>query len=198
MSYNVPELTYSYDALEPHISAAIMELHHDKHHKTYVEKLNASLEEHPEWQSLSIEALLRSIDDLPEALRGSVHNNGGGHYNHSLFWKVLSPNGGGEPGGVLADDIAAKYGTFEAFVDEFTTQAIGLFGSGWVWLTPQLDIVTSANQDSPLIESGVEPLMGLDVWEHAYYLDYKNKRDEYVRAWWNVVDWGFVASRYGR
>lgn len=194
--HTVPELDYSYDALEPHISAAIMQLHHDKHHKTYVTKLNAALEDHEDLAGRPVQDLLRDLDQLPEDIRTAVRNNGGGHYNHSLFWKVLSPNGGGEPTGPLAEDLLTKYGSFEAFKDAFNAAALGLFGSGWVWLTPQLDIVTSPNQDSPLLEGGDEPLMGLDVWEHAYYLDYKNKRDDYVAAWWNVIDWAFVASRY--
>ncbi|MBJ58873.1 superoxide dismutase [Candidatus Saccharibacteria bacterium] len=196
--YTVPELEYNYDALEPYISGAIMELHHDKHHKAYVDKLNAALESHEEWQETELKELLSRLDEVPEEIRTAVRNNGGGHYNHSLFWKVLSPNGGGQPGGVLGDDIVAKYGSFDAFVEQFNAAALGLFGSGWVWLTPELDIVTSPNQDSPLMHGQPEPLMGLDVWEHAYYLDYKNKRDDYVKAWWNVVDWAFVSSRYGR
>lgn len=196
--YTVPALQYDYDALAPHISGDIMRLHHDKHHRAYVDKLNAALESHPEWHSLSIEALLQRVADLPEAIRTAVRNNGGGHYNHSLFWKVLSPQGGGEPGGALGEAIVAKYGTVHEFKAQFNASALSLFGSGWVWLTSELDIVTSPNQDSPLMDGEAEPLMGLDVWEHAYYLDYKNKRDDYVEAWWNVVDWGFVASRYGR
>lgn len=194
--YTVPELDYSYDALEPHISAAVMQLHHDKHHQTYVTKLNAALEDHEALADRPVHDLLRDLDQLPEEIRTAVRNNGGGHYNHSLFWKVLSPNGGGEPTGPLAEDLLARYGSFDAFKEAFNAAALGLFGSGWVWLTPQLDIATSPNQDSPLLEGGDEPLMGLDVWEHAYYLDYKNKRDDYVTAWWNVVDWAFVASRY--
>jgi Fe-Mn family superoxide dismutase len=196
--YTLPELTYSYDALEPHISGAIMELHHNKHHATYVEKLNVALEPYPEWQSLSIEELLRRINELPEDIHQAVRNNGGGHYNHSLFWKTLSPNGGGKPEGALGEALIAKYGSFEKFVEQFDAAAISLFGSGWVWLTPELEIKTSPNQDSPLIDGEAEPLMGLDVWEHAYYLDYKNHRDEYVSAWWNVVDWEFVTDRYAR
>ncbi len=194
--YTVPELDYSYDALEPHISTAVMQLHHDKHHQTYVTKLNAALEDHEALADRPVHDLLRDLDQLPEEIRTAVRNNGGGHYNHSLFWKVLSPNGGGEPTGPLAEDLLAKYGSFDAFKEAFNAAALGLFGSGWVWLTPQLDIATSPNQDSPLLEGSDEPLMGLDVWEHAYYLDYKNKRDDYVTAWWNVVDWAFVASRY--
>jgi len=193
--FNVPELNYSYDALQPHISADIMQLHHDKHHQTYVTKLNAAVEGYG-LEGRTVQDLLIGLADLPKQIQAAVRNNGGGHYNHSLFWNVLSPNGGGQPTGALADNLIGKYGTFEAFVEKFNAAALGLFGSGWVWLTPDLEIVTSPNQDSPLLDGGPEPLMGLDVWEHAYYLDYKNKRDDYVAAWWNVVDWAFVASRY--
>jgi len=196
--FTVPELSYSYDALEPSISKDIMELHHDKHHVAYVTKLNAALEGHPGLQGKSIEELLRGIDELPEDIRMPVRNNGGGHYNHSLFWLCMSPRGGGAPEGPLGDALVAKYGSFEAFTEQLNAKALGLFGSGWVWLSPDLEISTSPNQDSPLMTGGPEPLMGLDVWEHAYYLDYKNKRDEYVTSWWNVVDWEFVAERYQR
>ena len=139
---------------------------------------------------------MRSLSTVPEEIRKAVRNNGGGHYNHSLFWQVLSPKGGGEPAGALATALSEKYGSFQQFVEQFNAAALGLFGSGWVWLTPDLEIVASPNQDCPLMDGTAEPLMGLDVWEHAYYLDYKNKRDDYVAAWWNVVDWAFVASRY--
>lgn len=196
--HTVPDLGYEYNALEPHISGEIMELHHDKHHAAYVNKLNAALESHAEWAEVPVQDLLRSLNTLPTGIQKAVRNNGGGHYNHSLFWQVLSPNGGGQPGGALGDDLNKKYGSFDAFVEQFNAAALGLFGSGWVWLTPDLEIVALPNQDVPLMDGGDEPLMGLDVWEHAYYLDYKNKRDDYVAAWWNVVDWGFVASRYGR
>jgi Fe-Mn family superoxide dismutase len=190
--FTVPNLNYSYDALEPSISKDIMELHHDKHHQAYVTKLNAALEPYPELQSQSIEALLRSLDSLPDDIRTTVRNNGGGHYNHSLF----SPSAGGAPTGELADALVAKYGSFDAFVEAFSAKALGLFGSGWVWLSPDLEISTSPNQDSPLMTGDPEPVLGLDVWEHAYYLDYKNKRDEYIASWWSVVDWNFVAGRY--
>lgn len=194
--FTVPELPYAYDALEPTISKDIMELHHKKHHQAYVDKLNAALEGRGDLVGKPVEELLKNLDQVPEDIRTAVRNHGGGHYNHSLFWQVMSPNGGGEPAGPLGDALKAKYGDFQKFVEEFNAKALGLFGSGWVWLTPELEIVSMPNQDSPLIDGGAEPLMGLDVWEHAYYLDYKNKRDDYVRAWWNVVDWGFVASRY--
>lgn len=194
--FTVPALGYDYNALEPHISGAIMQLHHDKHHQAYVDKLNKALESHPELAEHSVEDLLRGLSGLPDDIRQAVRNHGGGHYNHSLFWKVLSPNGGGEPTGPLGEAIVSKYGSFQAFTEQFNAAALGLFGSGWVWLTPSLEIVAMPNQDVILHDGGVEPLMGLDVWEHAYYLDYKNKRDDYIAAWWHVVDWEFVASRY--
>lgn len=194
--FTVPELAYGYDALEPHISKDIMMLHHDKHHQAYVDKLNKAIEGHEELAGKSVEDLLRGLNDLPEDIRTTVRNNGGGHYNHSLFWLCLSPNGGGEPTGALGEAIVAKYGSYQAFMDEFTAKALGLFGSGWVWLQPDLSLVASPNQDVPIMDGGEEPILGLDVWEHAYYLDYKNKRDDYLKAWWNVVNWEFVQSRY--
>lgn len=194
--FTVPALGYDYNALEPHISGAIMQLHHDKHHQAYVDKLNKALESHPELANHSVEELLSGLSGLPDDIRQAVRNHGGGHYNHSLFWKVLSPQGGGEPTGALGEALVAKYGSFQAFTEQFSAAALGLFGSGWVWLTPALEIVAMPNQDVTLHDGGVEPLMGLDVWEHAYYLDYKNKRDDYIAAWWHVVDWEFVASRY--
>jgi len=194
--FTVPELGYAYDALGENISKEIMELHHSKHHKTYVDKLNAALENYPELQGKEIVELIRDLDAIPEAIRGAVRNHGGGHYNHSLFWKVMSPQGGGQPTGALLDGLVAKYGSYQSFVDEFTAKSLAVFGSGWAWLQPDLSIVTTSNQDVPLMQGEPEPILGLDVWEHAYYLDYKNKRDDYVAAWWNVVDWDFVASRY--
>lgn len=196
--YTLPPLQYSYDALGKYISKDIMELHHTKHHQTYVDKLNAVLDTTPELQDRSLESLLSNLDELPEAARTAIRNHGGGHYNHSLFWQWMSPDGGGEPTGQLAANIIEKYGSFQAFVDEFTTKSLGVFGSGWVWLQPDLSIVTTPNQDTPISNGLDSPLLGLDVWEHAYYLDYKNKRDDYVKAWWNVVNWDFVASRAKR
>lgn len=194
--YTVPDLGYDYDALGSYISADIMRLHHDKHHQTYVDKLNAALEKHLDVaQSKSLEELLSGLSELPDDIQTAVRNNGGGHYNHTLFWQWMSPDGGGEPTGELANQIIAKYGSFQGFVDMFTAQALGVFGSGWVWLQPDLEISTSANQDTPIMTGRQAPLLGLDVWEHAYYLDYKNKRDDYVKAWWNVVNWDFVSSR---
>ena len=196
--FTVPALDYAYDALGENISAAIMQLHHDKHHQTYVDKLNAALATHPELDGKSIEELIGNLEALPQDIRGAVRNHGGGHYNHSLFWKVLSPQGGAEPTGPLLEGIVAKYGSYQAFVDEFTTKALSVFGSGWAWLQPDLSIVTTANQDVPFMDGQPEPVIGLDVWEHAYYLDYQNKRDDYVGAFWNVVDWNFAAERFAR
>ena len=194
--FTLPHLDYAYDALGENISADIMQLHHDKHHQTYVDKLNVALAAHPELEGKSIVELISDLDAIPEDIRGAVRNHGGGHYNHSLFWKVMSPNGGGEPTGELGEALVAKYGSYQAFTDEFTAKALAVFGSGWAWLQPDLSIVTTSNQDVPLMNGEPEPILGLDVWEHAYYLDYKNKRDDYVAAWWHVVDWDYVAERF--
>ena len=193
--HTLPTLNYEYDALNQYISKEIMELHHSKHHQGYVDKLNAALENYLELAEQPVDSLLRTLNDLPEEIRGTVRNNGGGHYNHSLFWQCMSPHGGGEPTGEIAEGIIAKFGSFQAFIDEFDAKALSVFGSGWVWLQPDFSITTSPNQDSPLMDGGAEPLLALDVWEHAYYLDYQNKRADYVNAWWNVVDWTFVQSR---
>ena len=189
--YKLPELSYGYDSLSKCVGADTMRLHHQKHHQSYVDKLNAALDEHPELKSSSLETLLSS-SDTPQ----SIIDNGGGHYNHSLFWQWMNPNGGGQPEGELGQKLVDKYGSFEKFVDNFSTAATKLFGSGWVWLQPDLEIVTTANQDTPMLIGGEEPILGLDVWEHAYYLDYKNLRANYINAWWDVVDWDFVAQRY--
>jgi Fe-Mn family superoxide dismutase len=196
MTFTLPALEYDYDALGPNISKDIMQLHHQKHHQTYVDKLNAAIESQPELADKTVVELISNLDAIPESIRGAVRNHGGGHYNHSLFWKVMSPNGGGEPTGELGTKLVQKYGSYQAFKDEFTAKSLAIFGSGWAWLMPDLSIVTTANQDSPLMTGGPEPLLGLDVWEHAYYLDYKNKRDDYVSAWWNVVNWDFVTTRF--
>jgi superoxide dismutase, Fe-Mn family len=193
--FTLPELPYDYDALGAYISKDIMQLHHDKHHQTYVDKLNAAVASSPDLAGRSIESLLTDIASVPDIIQAAVRNHGGGHYNHSLFWQWMSPDGGGEPRGELADAIVQKYGSFQAFVDEFTTKSLNVFGSGWVWLQPDMSIITTANQDTPIANGQPAPLLGLDVWEHAYYLDYKNKRDDYVQQWWNVVNWDFVASR---
>ncbi len=197
MTFTVPELSYGYDALEPYISKDIMQLHHDKHHQTYVDKLNKALNS-SEVDYDSVEEILRGLDQFPDSVRTTIRNNAGGHYNHSLFWQILSPKGGGQPEGQLAQAIASKYGSFQNFTEEFSKKATNLFGSGWVWLQPDMSIVTTQNQDSPLMNGGDEPVLGLDVWEHAYYLDYQNRRPDYIKAWWNVVDWDFVANRFSR
>jgi len=194
--YSLPKLDYEYDALQPAISKEIMELHHKKHHQTYIDKLNAALENHPDLLGKDIADLISGVNDLPEELHKPVRNFGGGHYNHSLFWKFMSPDGGGQPSGQLADDISAKYGDFQKFVDEFSAAAAGLFGSGWAWLLQDLNIVTTPNQDSPIMDGKPQPILGLDVWEHAYYLDYTFKRPDYIKAFWDVVNWDEVASRY--
>lgn len=196
--YNLPELDYPYNALGKYISKDIMELHHSKHHQTYIDKLNAALDKAPELKEKSLTTLLQEITTLPEHVRTTIRNNGGGHFNHSLFWKFMSPDGGDEPNGQLAEALLAKYGSFQKFTDTFNEKALGVFGSGWVWLQPDLSIITTPNQDSPLNASQPEPILGLDVWEHAYYLDYKNKRADYVQAWWHVVNWHEVQERFER
>ena len=202
MSYTLPKLAYAYDALEPNIDAQTMEIHYSKHHQTYVNNLNAAVEG-TEFANLPIEALVAQVESLPEKLRLPVRNNGGGHANHSLFWEVMSPSGGGLPQGDVAKAIDADLGGFDAFKDAFTKAALSRFGSGWAWLTVtpegKLAVESSANQDSPLMKgigSGNTPILGLDVWEHAYYLKYQNRRPEYIAAFYNVVDWGTVARKY--
>lgn len=194
--FKLPELPYGYDQLGNYISSDIMKLHHSKHHQTYVDKLNAAIDAAPALRERPLESLLSDLDSLPETVKTAIRNQGGGHYNHSLFWQWMSPNGGGEPTGELAAKINERYGSFQKFVDEFTTKSLGVFGSGWAWLQPDMEIITTSNQDTPIMQGLEAPLLGLDVWEHAYYLDYKNKRDDYVNAWWNVVNWDFVESRY--
>ncbi|MED1607399.1 superoxide dismutase [Cytobacillus kochii] len=198
MAYELPKLPYAYDALEPHIDKETMNIHHTKHHNTYVTNLNNAIEGKSAYASKSVEELITHINDIPEDIRTAVRNNGGGHANHSLFWEVLSPNGGGTPTGDLGDAIASKFGSFDDFKDEFAKAATGRFGSGWAWLVfdnGELAITSTPNQDSPLME-GKTPLLGLDVWEHAYYLNYQNKRPEYIKAFWNVVNWDEVGRRY--
>ncbi len=194
--FSLPELTYDYDVLGQYISKDIMLLHHSKHHQAYVDKLNTALEAAPALRERPLESLLGDIESLPQEVQTAIRNNGGGHYNHSLFWQWMSPQGGGEPSGELSQHINDKYGSFQEFVDVFTTKSLGVFGSGWAWLQPDLEIITTSNQDTPIMQGLSAPLLGLDVWEHAYYLDYKNKRDDYVKAWWNVVDWQFVETRF--
>jgi len=196
--HELPKLPYAYDALEPHIDARTMEIHHTKHHATYVNTLNGALEKHPELQGKSVEELLRDLDAVPEAIRTVVRNHGGGHANHSLFWTVMGPEGGGPPTGALADALMAEFGSFEAFKEKLGEAATKRFGSGWGWLTAKgrkLEVTSTANQDSPLME-GRTPLLGIDVWEHAYYLNYQNRRPDYIKAWWNVVSWAEVGRRF--
>ena len=197
MAYDLPKLPYSYDALEPHIDARTMEIHYSKHHAGYVSKLNAALEKHPDLQGQTVEDLIKGIDSVPEGIRTAVRNNGGGHANHSLFWTVMGPGGGGEPGGKLGDAIQSTFGDFATFKDQFSNAAATRFGSGWAWLVAsggKLTVESTPNQDSPLME-GRTPILGLDVWEHAYYLKYQNKRPDYIAAWWNVINWDEVAKR---
>jgi superoxide dismutase, Fe-Mn family len=197
MAYELPDLPYAFDALEPHIDAQTMEIHHDKHHGTYVTNVNNAIEG-TEFDGLPIEELLKQLDRVPEDKRGAVRNNGGGHYNHTLFWLSMSPNGGGEPGGALAQAISSTFGSFGDFQSQLKTAGLGRFGSGWAWLVHDgsgLSVVSSPNQDNPISE-GRTPLLGVDVWEHAYYLRYQNRRPDYIDAWWNTVDWDEVARRF--
>lgn len=198
MTYELPDLPYAYDALAPTISAEIMELHHKKHHQSYVDKLNAAIQEAPELSGRDLVEMLGDLDSIPEAVRTAVRNHGGGHYNHSLFWNIMSPQGGGAPTGELGERIVEQYGSFEQFVEQFNEKAAGLFGSGWVWLTQDFETIALPNQDTPMALGKGEPIMGLDVWEHAYYLDYKNVRADYIKAWWQVVNWSEVARRYAK
>jgi Fe-Mn family superoxide dismutase len=198
MAYEVPPLPYDYDALEPHIDEATMKVHHDKHHQAYVDKANDALAG-TDFDGKPIEEVLKDLDSLPSDKQTAVRNNGGGHYNHGLFWESMSPDGGGEPEGALAEAIASAFGSFDDFKTKVKETGVGQFGSGWAWLVHDgsgLAVVGSANQDNP-ISQGQTPLLGVDVWEHAYYLKYQNKRPDYIEAWWNVVDWGKVAERYG-
>lgn len=197
MAYEVPDLPYDYNALEPHIDEATMKVHHDKHHQAYVDKANAALEG-TEWADKDIEEVLKNLDSLPADKQTAVRNNGGGHYNHALFWKMLSPNGGGAPSGELADAINSAFGSLDELKEKFNAAGVGQFGSGWAWLVlgdSGLEVVSTPNQDSP-ISDGKTPLLGADVWEHAYYLKYQNKRPAYLDAFWNVVNWDYVAERY--
>ena len=200
MAYSLPDLPYAADALEPHIDATTMTIHHDKHHAGYVAKLNAALEGHDALAAMPIDRLCSSIFDVPEDIRTAVRNNGGGHYNHSLFWSILGP-GGGAPGGDLAAAIDSAFGSFDGFKEQFAAAAATRFGSGWAWLCVKdgvLSVGSTANQDNPLMgeECGGTPILGLDVWEHAYYLHYQNRRPDYIDAFWNVVNWSEVASRF--
>jgi Fe-Mn family superoxide dismutase len=199
MAFELPPLPYDYSALEPHIDAQTMQLHHDKHHQAYVTNLNTALQGLSQFDGVSIEDLMRRINEVPENVRTAVRNNGGGHVNHSMFWQIMKPNGGGEPTGALADAINSTFGSFDQFKDTFNDNGAKRFGSGWTWLvvdqSGKLQALSSANQDSPFMD-GLYPVMGNDVWEHAYYLKYQNRRPDYLSAWWNVVNWDEVAKRF--
>jgi Fe-Mn family superoxide dismutase len=199
MAHELPALPYDYSALEPYIDTQTMQLHHDKHHAAYVNNLNAALKDHSELASLSVEHLVRRLSEVPENIRTAVRNNGGGHVNHTMFWQIMKPNGGGEPTGELASAISQTFGSFDAFKTAFNDAGVKRFGSGWTWLvldrSGKLSVMSTANQDSPLTD-GLHPVMGNDVWEHAYYLKYQNRRPDYLNAWWNVVNWDEIARRY--
>jgi Fe-Mn family superoxide dismutase len=198
MPFELPPLPYAYDALEPHIDARTMEIHHTKHHQTYIDRANAALEG-TDWADRPVEEVLANLDQLPEDKRTPVRNNGGGHANHTLFWQIMGQDGGGEPSGALGEAIASAFGDFESFKNEFSQAGINRFGSGWAWLVNEggtLSVTSTPNQDTPVME-GKTPILGLDVWEHAYYLNYQNRRPDYVAAWWNVVNWDEVGNRYG-
>lgn len=201
MAHELPPLPYAYNALEPYIDERTMQIHHDLHHGGYVKNLNAALEGHADLQQKSIEDLLKSLKSVPDAIRTAVRNNGGGHYNHTIFWNTMAPNAGGEPGGKLGEAIAKTFGSFDAFKEQFAKAAATRFGSGWAWLVKNADgslaVTSTPNQDNP-ISDGQFPLVGIDVWEHAYYLKYQNRRPEYVTNWWSVVNWNAVAKRFGR
>ena len=199
MAFTLPALPYAYDALEPHIDARTMEIHHTKHHQAYINNLNAAVEKAPELEGKSLDDLMRGVNTVAESVRNVVRNNGGGHWNHSLFWELMAPNKGGEPTGKLADAIKTGFGDFTKFKEQFAAAGVGRFGSGWAWLVKdggKLSISSTPNQDNPLMD-GKTAILGLDVWEHAYYLKYQNKRPDYIAAWWNVVNWDAVATRFG-
>lgn len=201
MAYELPALPYAFDALEPHIDAQTMEIHHDRHHGTYVQKVNDALQG-TDLESLSIEELMKNLDRVPENKRTAVRNNGGGHCNHSFFWKIMGPNGGGQPTGAVADAINSAFGSFDALKEEFNTAAANRFGSGWAWVvvdgSGKLAVTSTPNQDNPLMDGSGTPILGVDVWEHAYYLKYQNKRPAYLDAWWNTVNWDAVADNYAK
>ncbi len=199
MAFEVPSLSYAYEALEPHIDTTTMHLHHDKHHAAYVTNLNAALEKAPELQKVSAEELLKSLENVPEAIRTAVRNNGGGHVNHTMFWKIMAPQAGGPPTGAIADAIKNTFGDFNAFKEKFNDAGLKQFGSGWAWLVRdkggKLQVMSTPNQDNPMSQ-GFYPIMGNDVWEHAYYLKYQNRRGDYLKEWWNVVNWAEVNKRF--
>jgi Fe-Mn family superoxide dismutase len=198
MAFTLPPLPYDFAALEPHIDAKTMEIHHGKHHQTYVNNLNAAIEKAPELAKKSLDDLIRNVSTLPEAVRAPIRNNGGGHWNHSMFWQIMAPKAGGEPGGKLGQAITSTFGDFAKFREQLSAAGVGRFGSGWAWLINtggKLSITSTPNQDNPLME-GQKAIMGLDVWEHAYYLKYQNRRPDYIQAWWNVVNWKEIEKRY--
>jgi Fe-Mn family superoxide dismutase len=200
MAFTLPPLPYSFDALEPHIDAKTMEIHHDRHHNTYVTNLNAAVEG-TEFADLPIEELIKKLDQVPEAKRTAVRNNGGGHANHTLFWEIMGPNGGGQPSGALADAINSAFGSLDALKDAVNKAGAGRFGSGWAWVVVkdgQLSVTSTPNQDNPLMDGSGTPILGVDVWEHAYYLKYQNKRPDYLAAWWNTVNWDAVAGKFAK
>jgi Fe-Mn family superoxide dismutase len=197
--FKLPDLPYGYDALEPYIDARTMNIHHTKHHQAYIDKLNAALKNHAELASKTVEELLSGLGSLPEEVRGAVQNHGGGHYNHNMFWQIMGPGQAGKPEGKIAEAIDTAFGSFDTFKEKFAEAAVGRFGSGWAWLVDKngkLEITSTANQDCPLSD-GTKPIMGLDVWEHAYYLKYQNRRPEYIDAWWKVVNWAEISRRLG-
>jgi Fe-Mn family superoxide dismutase len=205
MAYELPKLPYAYDALEPHIDARTMEIHYTKHHQAYITNVNNAIKGKPDLERKSVEDLIRDLNSVPEDIRTAVRNNGGGHANHSFFWKIMGPNAGGEPKGKLADDIKSTFGGFDQFKEKFADAGVKRFGSGWAWLVKnkggKLEIVSTSNQDSPLMGKSIAgaegtPILGVDVWEHAYYLNYQNRRPDYIKAWWNVVNWDAVAKNY--
>ncbi len=202
MAHSLPSLPYAFDALEPHIDAQTMQIHHGKHHQAYVNNLNAALDKHAALHEKSLEAILADLASVPEAVRGAVRNNGGGHWNHSLFWTLMAPSGGGDPTGALGTAITSTFGAFDKFKEQFAAAGVSRFGSGWAWLIRKgsaLSIVSTPNQDNPLMDgiAARDILLGLDVWEHAYYLKYQNRRPDYIGAWWNVVNWKAVSDRFG-
>jgi Fe-Mn family superoxide dismutase len=200
MAHQLPPLPYDFSALEPHIDTQTMQIHHGKHHQAYVNNLNAALEKHPNLQGMSAEELIRNLGSVPEDIRPAVRNNGGGHVNHTMFWKMMAPNAGGAPTGAVAEAITSSFGSVDAFKEQFAKAGVGRFGSGWAWLIDnngKLSIESTANQDNP-ISDGKKPILGIDVWEHAYYLKYQNRRPDYITAWWNVVNWAEVNRLFGR
>jgi Fe-Mn family superoxide dismutase len=199
MAFTLPKLPYEFNALEPHIDARTMEIHHDKHHQAYVNNLNAAIEKHPELANKSIDDLIKDLNAVPEDIRTAVRNNGGGHWNHSMFWEIMGPKAGGEPSGALAEAIRKAFGDFKTFKEKLAAAGVGQFGSGWAWLVKDkggaISVVSTPNQDNPL-SNGMTPILGVDVWEHAYYLNYQNRRPDYIAAWWNVVNWDAVSKRF--